>query len=250
MPCSVETAQCSASPGLTTTSIGAAGGVRVSHVRAAVAADLDVRRLGVDGDDQVAGDLELVVVGLRALDGRPASRRGREERISPRFSGRSPSCGWPDASRSPVPAKRTTRLPETVPSPCGVLSLPVRRSASFAPGRDAEERRAGADHDRAVARVDRDRVDRGARAVAGAAAASQTAAGGSSVGASVGAASGAAARRRPLGASLAAAARRAPGRGDHARARERAGQGAQSNLARPAAISIAPSRWPAKRGSA
>ena len=47
VPCSVETAQCSGSLGSTTTSIGADGGVRGSHVLPAVAAEQDVGRLRV-----------------------------------------------------------------------------------------------------------------------------------------------------------------------------------------------------------
>ena len=111
VPCSVETAHCCGVAGLTTTSIGAAGGVRVSQRRAAVAGDLDVRRLGVDGED-------LLRRRSRARGSRPRGPWTRcqvspwsLERIRPRFSGSAPSCGWPEASRSPGPVKRTTRLP-------------------------------------------------------------------------------------------------------------------------------------------
>ncbi len=218
VPCSVETAQCSASPGSTTTSIGAAGGVRDSHERAAVAADLDVGRFGVDGDDQVAGDLEFVVVGLRARRRSPRCRRGRWSGSGRGSRAARPPAGGPRRAGRRRPAKRTTRLPETVPAPWAVVSFPVMRSASFAPG--ARRNSAGPVPIMIVPSpgIDRDRVDRRAGAAAGRAAASRPSPGPRSW------APRSAPRRDPaagppLGTSLSRRSRRRPGRRSRTRAR-------------------------------
>ena len=235
----------SASPGLTTTSIGAAGGVRVSQVAPPSLETWMSGDSALTRDDQLPGDLELVVVGLRALDALPRSRRGPWSGSARGSPAASPSCGWPEASRSLAPAKRTTRLPETVPP----SSVPGEALGLLRARLQAEERRAGADHDRPVAGVDRDRVDRGAGAVAGRC---RGAGGSVAVGASVGASRRErwSPRRRGRGRLLARRRRPRSASAPRSRTRARGAQAAQSNLARPAAISIAPSRWRKKRGSA
>ena len=244
MPCSVETAQWSGSPGLTTTSIGASGGVRVSHERAAVAADLDVGRLGVDGDDLVAGDLELVVVGLRdALDGLSRCRRGPSS-----GSGRGSRAGRPPADgRRPAGRRGRRSAPRGCRRRC---RRRAGRSASRPPSRPAAARNSAGPEPIMIVPSPGSTVT---ELIAGLACCRRRRAAGrwcrpavrsrpaTAVSVSVGA-----------GAGLARPPRRSPrGPGPRSRTRARdADQRAQANLARPAAISIAPSRCRTKRGSA
>ena len=185
---------------------------------AAVAADLDVGRLGLDGDQLVADDLELVVVGLfDALDARPGLAV-----VASSGSGRGSRAGCPPAGgRRPAGRRARRSAPRGCPRRCRPRVDPVSFSASLAPGADAEERRPGADHDRPVAGVDRDGVDRrAARAPSSGGGAVVSAGGAVASGATVSVAGGAGASALGCSASLAAA--RQGQRGDHARAREQA----------------------------
>ena len=155
---SVETAQCCGSLGSTTTSIGGAGGVGVFQVLPPSRA-----RPGCRASRRLTpticspDDLELVVVGLAELrQTAPRCRRGRRSGSARGSRAASPPlrvAGGEQVAGARRSARRGCRTRS--PAPWSVVSLPVIALALLRARRDAVERRAGADHHRAVAGVDR-----------------------------------------------------------------------------------------------